>query len=270
MADMLSAQQQRQYRDTGIVFPIPVLSPDQAGHFRRACDQLEQQLGGKPRTIEVRQMHLHFRWAFDLATAPGVLDAVESLLGPDILIWASELFAKHPQDTAISIGWHRDQPYLGFDPNLAVTAWIALGNSTRENGCMRVAVEPNRQEAALNEIRVKERSRNKVNVAEEQILDVALRSGEMSLHDAHVLHGSGPNLSSENRVGVALRFISPAARPLSDDASAVLVRGTDRFGRFRLLEPPPQESVEDALDQMKRSAARHLDATLRNLKCATT
>src|ERR1043166_8116916 len=94
----LSESQKSRYRRDGILFPLRVLAADEAADYRRACDELESRLGGKPRTIEVRQMHLHFPWAYRLATHPNILDAVESLLGPDLLVWATELFAKHPPD----------------------------------------------------------------------------------------------------------------------------------------------------------------------------
>jgi hypothetical protein len=111
----LSEAQQSRYRRDGIVFPVPVLSTGEAADYRRHCDELESRLGGKPRTIEVRQMHLHFPWAYRLATHPNILDAVESLLGPDLLVWATELFAKHPNDPNVSIGWHRDLHLHGLD-----------------------------------------------------------------------------------------------------------------------------------------------------------
>src|SRR5262245_25953362 len=125
---VLNAEQRRRYERDGIVFPIRVLSREEARKYRRACDELESHPGGKPRTIEVRQMHLHFRWAYDLAAHPRILDAVTDLLGPNLLIWATELFAKHPQDASVAIGWHRDQPYMGFDAANTVTAWVALGD----------------------------------------------------------------------------------------------------------------------------------------------
>src|SRR5438034_1049716 len=76
--------------------------------------------------------------AYALATQPRVLDAIEDVLGPNLLIWATELFAKHPQDANVAIGWHRDEPYMGFEPGLTTTAWIALSDSAPANGCMRV------------------------------------------------------------------------------------------------------------------------------------
>src|SRR5262245_63058693 len=99
----LTLEQIKSYERDGLTFPISVLSAAEARLYRDSCDGLEKCLGGKPRTIEVRQMHLHFRWAFELATHTAVLDAVEDLLGPDVLIWATELFTKHPQDATVSI-----------------------------------------------------------------------------------------------------------------------------------------------------------------------
>src|SRR5207249_7027213 len=136
MPRRLTEAEQRRYERDGLVFPLPVLSPSEVGRFRAACDELEGHLGGKPRTIEVRQMHLHFPWAHELATHPAVLDAVEDLLGPDLLVWATELFAKHPQDPGVLIAWHRDLPYLGLTSGASTTAWVALSPSTPANGCL--------------------------------------------------------------------------------------------------------------------------------------
>src|SRR5688500_17763271 len=127
----------RRYRADGFVFGFPVLTASETAAYRAACDELEAALGGKPRTVQVRQMHLHLRWAFELASHPRVLDAVESVLGPDLLVWATELFAKHPRDPAVAVGWHRDAPYLGLAAGRHTTAWIALADSTPGNGCMR-------------------------------------------------------------------------------------------------------------------------------------
>ena len=138
----LTEAERRQYADDGIVFPIRVLSPDEAQRFRAACDELENRLGGKPRTVDVRQMHLHLPWAYELATHPRVLDAVEDVLGPDLLIWATELFAKHPGDEAVAIGWHQDRPYMGFEAGATTSAWIALADSVPANGCMRRSPVP--------------------------------------------------------------------------------------------------------------------------------
>jgi ectoine hydroxylase-related dioxygenase (phytanoyl-CoA dioxygenase family) len=273
VAKLLTSAEQGRYQEHGIVFPIRVLASDEADHYRRACDDLERQLGGRPRTVEVRQMHLHLRWAYQLATHPRVLDAVEDVLGPDLLVWATELFAKHPHDGAVSIGWHRDRTYMEFDPSLTVTAWIALSRCTAENGCLRAVLELQRRAAAGWDVRSgrsSERSENRLpDVPDEAIQEVALRAGEMSLHDVHILHGSGPNRSAEKRVGFAIRYITPAAVPRADRPPAVLARGQDRYNHFQLADPPPEVATESTLGELKRSALKHLEATLQNVKHAT-
>jgi hypothetical protein len=257
---LLTESQHRCYRQQGLLFPLEVLSPENVRRYRAACDDLEEQLGGKPRTVQVRQMHLHFRWACELALEPRVLDAVEAVIGPNVLVWATELFAKHPQDTAISIGWHRDQPYLGFDPRHATTAWIALADSTSENGCMQAVLEADRQRAAGD------KKSNCEPPPESELVNVLLRAGQMSLHDGHLLHGSGANQSSHKRVGFVVRYVSPEARPGSEFSPAILARGTDDYGHFRLVDPPEETTTAEALAGMRSSAANHLESMLVNLK----
>ncbi len=271
MARILTAAQQGRYHGEGIVFPIPVLTPDESRYFRSACDALEMQLGGRPRTVEVRQMHLHFPWAYELATHPRVLDVAEDVLGQDLVVWASELFAKHPRDAAVSIGWHRDRTYLEFDPQATVTAWIALSPCTAENGCMCVVMERERQRATTWRTQgsgSRHRESRSPDVPPESIRPVILEAGEMSLHDVHVLHGSGPNHSGAKRVGFAIRFVTPAAIPRADRPPAILARGHDQFGHFQWIDPPPQADSQHALAGMQRSARRHLELTLENVKQA--
>jgi non-haem Fe2+, alpha-ketoglutarate-dependent halogenase len=263
---ILSPAEQSRYEQDGIVFPIPVLSPGEVGFFRQACDELERELGGRPRTVEVRQMHLHFPWAHALATHPRVLDAVEDVLGSNLVIWATELFAKHPRDAAVSIGWHRDRTYLEFDPQHTTTAWVALGNCTQDNGCM--CVLPERQRQASEPRRGGGRASGQPAVPPEAILPVVLQAGQMSLHDVHILHGSGPNLSGEKRVGVAIRFVTPQAQPREAHAPAILARGQDDYGHFCLVHPPAEADYQEALLAMRHSARRHLEITLENVKLA--
>jgi non-haem Fe2+, alpha-ketoglutarate-dependent halogenase len=259
MTRLLTEAQQRRYQQDGLVFPVRVLSPDQVRTYRLACDELEAHLGGKPRTVEVRQMHLHFRWAYELATHPRVLDAVEDVLGPDLLIWATELFAKHPHDTAVSIGWHRDRSYMGFAGE-TTTAWIALSNSSAANGCMRAVPGPARRDMVSA-------NHSGPGVDDRDAVDVVLGAGEMSLHDADILHGSAPNRSDEKRVGFVIRFVTPQARPLAGRPPVILARGSDRHNYFQVVDPPAERG-ERALNEMKESAALHLEAMLQNLRRA--
>lgn len=252
MPSVMTNIERGRYRDHGLVFPILVLGRAEACSFRARCDELEQRLGGRPRTIEVRQMHLHFPWAWALATHPQVLDAVGDVLGPDLLIWATELFAKHPHDSAIAISWHRDRPYMGFE-GPATTAWIALSDCTPQNGCMQVRPRDGSEIAAIDS---------------ESIVNVELRPGEMSLHDPDVLHGSQANTGDEKRVGFAIRFVTPDARPLRGRPRVALARGKVPDDRFELIPPPNEGQSDNAVAALRNSAAAHFDSVLENLQLA--
>ncbi len=265
-AKLIAAERER-YQREGIVFPIPVLSAAEARRFRAESDRLEQRLGGKPRTVDVRQMHLHFPWAYELAVHPEILDAVEEILGPNLLVWATELFAKHPHDHEVSIGWHRDRPYMGFEGGGTVTAWVALADSIPANGCMRAIPEPDRRSSR----RLLESTHGKlrptaVEVDERQAIDVVLRAGEMSLHDVDIIHGSGPNQSDLKRIGFVIRYVTPEVRPREGRPPAILARGEDTAGYFELVKRPVEKDAEEALHNMQESARQHFQAMLGNIK----
>lgn len=267
MTKTLTESLRQRYIEDGIVFPIEVLSPEEVRRFRGASDELETRLGGKPRTVEVRQMHLHFPWAHELATHPRVLDAVEDVLGPNLLVWATELFTKHPHDAAVSIGWHQDRPYMGFEAGNTLTAWIALADSVPANGCMRAVPGPGRRQVRRAEGDGPQKRRStSVEVNEDEAVDVVLRAGQMSMHDIDIVHGSGPNHSDEKRIGFVVRYLTPEARPLSGRPPAILARGTDTGNHFELADPPNATDADEALRRMRESAAHHLEAMLNNLR----
>jgi len=257
MPRLLTEAEVCRYEREGIVFPIPVLSSREIDCFRADCDRLEEQLGGKPRTIELRQMHLHFSWAYELAIHPRILDAVEDLLGPNVLIWATELFAKHAQSPTVSISWHRDRPYMGLRSGQSTTAWVALTNSSVANGCMRALPRSVERDAPAQQSGLDRYP---------GVMDIVLNAGSMSLHDADILHGSGPNASSEKRVGFVVRYITPSCVPHHGKPPVALARGCDPFGQFEIVGPPRPINDQLALTEMRASAARHLDAVLQNLK----
>jgi non-haem Fe2+, alpha-ketoglutarate-dependent halogenase len=260
----LSETQYQTYRRDGLLFPVPVLSSEEVKRFRAASDTLENQLGGKPRTVEVRQMHLHFRWAYELATHERVLDAVEGVLGPNILIWATELFSKHPHDEKISIAWHRDRPYMGFDDGETASAWIALADSIPANGCMRAIPDANRRQPSGDDNRSGHAKRHAAaaEIDAARAIDVVLHAGEMSLHDQDILHGSGANHSDVKRIGFVVRYLTPEAQPRAGRPPAILARGEDVHGHFDLMEPPQDGDAPGALCGMRAAAARHFEAML--------
>ncbi len=265
MPRILSDAQVAQYQRDGIVFPIQALSTSEASRFRAAYEDLEARLGGRPSARQLAQTHLHFRWAYDLATHPAVLDAVEDVLGPDIMIWTVSIFPKQPHTPAY-ISWHQDGTYWGLDTTQVTTAWIALTDSSVENGCMRVVAGSHRNpilphvETYAADNLLSRGQEIQVEVKDEDATEVVLRAGQMSLHHVNIIHGSNANRSEGKRVGFAVRFITPRTRQIGEHQKAVLARGRDDHRHFDLLTEPPSKSVEDALRDQTEAARRLLEA----------
>ena len=271
MGTRLTATEIARYRQDGILFPIPVLAPDEVARFRGAFDEVATRLGGRPVAQALGQTQQYFRWSYDLATHPAVLDAVEGVLGPDILVWTVSIFPKYPRDPGY-ISWHQDGTYWGLDSTDVVTAWIALTDSVVGNGCMRVvpgshrrSILPHRDTYAADN-RLSRGQEIEVEVDERDAVDVVLRAGEMSLHHVNIIHGSNANPSDGSRIGFAPRYTTPRTRQIDGEPpTAVLARGRDPYGHFQLMPAPPASSFEEALAAQQARAGQFL-AELRKTK----
>ena len=271
MPKRLTTEQVQQYYRDGFVAPIPVLSQEEARRFREAYEELETALGGKPKATELALLHLNFRWAWDLIHQRAVLDAVEDVLGPDIICWASSVFPKQARDPGW-VSFHQDGTYWGLSSTQVTTAWIALTESTPENGCMRVVpgthkhqLHPHKETWADDNL-LSRGQEVQVDVKEEDVVDIILQPGEMSLHHVNIIHGSNANPSDQKRIGYAPRYVTPevAQVQLEDKQPAVLVRGRDEHDHFELIEQPP------ANDPLAILVGRHLEATRRHLEELTS
>jgi non-heme Fe2+,alpha-ketoglutarate-dependent halogenase len=131
----LSEGQVEQYRRDGYLCPLTVLSAGQAAHYRAALEVAEAAAGGSLPGPYRHKPHLVYGWAQELIRQPAILDAVEGIIGPDILAWETVFFTKEPR-TSDFISWHQDITYWGLDQEGdVVTAWLALSPSTPESGC---------------------------------------------------------------------------------------------------------------------------------------
>lgn len=248
MTGSLDADDVAAYRRDGILFPLPVMAAEAAGGLLARLQALQAREGGQLSPATNQKPHLIVPWINDLIRHPRVLDAVESVLGPDILCWGSGFFAKAPGDGAY-ISWHQDSTYWGLSEPDVVTAWVALTPSTLESGCMQVVPGTHTRDQAPHRdtfARGNLLSRGQeiaVEVDRDEAVDVVLRPGEMSLHHVRIFHGSEPNVSAHPRVGFAIRYIPARISQVGPRTSAALVRGEDRFGHF---DPEPAPTAEFA------------------------
>jgi hypothetical protein len=257
------------YVQRGYHFPVTAFAEAQAADLKgrflaywRSLEDVLQPLQPRERAEYVLDTHLFLRWVHDIVAHARVLDAVEDVLGPDILVWSSQWFAKLPRDRAF-VSWHQDATYWGLTPPNVTTAWIALSVSDTSNGCLRVIPGTHRgdllpQRETYGADNMLSRGQEiAVAVDETAAVDLVLRPGQFSLHHVGIVHGSGPNQSDGPRIGLAVRYLSPdvfqqgAHRDL-----AVLVRGRDRYGHFDLVDLPGHDQPYGASATHRESLAR--------------
>src|SRR6266850_60206 len=143
MAKLLSEAQVAQYREAGYLAPIRIMSEDAAACLRQALERVEAHMGG-PLAGDLRhKSHLLFPFLADLVRHPVLLDAVEDLLGPDLLCWNSNFFIKEAE-TPSFVSWHQDSTYWGLSAPEVATAWVALTASNAANGAMAVIPKSHR------------------------------------------------------------------------------------------------------------------------------
>lgn len=240
------------YRRAGYVSPIRVMTAAEAEGCRRKLEAAEAS-GRLPEGALRTKSHLLLTWVDEIVRNPRVLDAVESVIGPDILVWGTSFFIKEPRNPSY-VSWHQDLTYWGLEPADIVTAWIALSESSRENGAMRVIpgthtmeVVPHKDTFAADNL-LSRGQEVSVEVDEREAVALELEPGEMSLHHVKLIHGSDPNPSHKRRIGLAVRYIPTRVRQVAGDVdSASLVRGTDAFGHFRPEQRPLADLSEAAL-----------------------
>ena len=248
MTTMLSRHQLNQYDRNGIVFPIRVFSVDEVTLFRGSLESIADNCGeGSLKRFD--SLHLFFDWAHRLVTHDALLNAVEDVLGGDILIDGTLVFYKPPQDSSY-VSWHQDSVYSGWHLTPSTSAWIALTASHRANGCMRV-IPGSHKQGLVSHVNIRDDSnlvargeRVETGVDESQAVDVVLQPGEMSLHHSTIIHGSNANTSDEPRIGFIVRFVTN--RITNRDRPLLRVRGEADCSHLSLAEPPAEIDQQTA------------------------
>ncbi len=238
------------YRSDGYVSPIRVVEEHEAAAHRSRLEAAEAEFG--PQHYGVKA-HTVIRSAWELATTPELLDAVEQCIGPNILIYDVTYIVKEP-NTESYVGWHQDLTYWGLsDDDAQVSAWIALSPATALSGCMRMIpgshLDGRRDHVTRPDpAAVLDLGQQIEDIDEQTSLVVPLQPGEASLHHGWTLHASAPNRSSDRRIGLNIQFVAPHARQtLHDNATARLVRGIDNDQNFGDDSPAATELDRDAL-----------------------
>ncbi len=260
MATVLSESAVENYAKNGYHFPIDVLGPSEVARYRTELEDYEEQQGNPIGGAARSKSHLLFTWVDELIRLPKILDAVETLIGPDILCWTSLWWIKEANSKTF-VSWHQDVRYWGLDTDDLVTAWIALSPATPESGCMRVLPGSHKGEVMPHSDEYKDDNlltrgqEISVPIDESKTVAMALAPGQASIHNVRIAHASGPNDSTDRRIGLSVHYIPTSARQLAVDwDTASLVRGTDRYHNFALA-PRPRHNFDAAAADFHEQAA---------------
>ena len=268
MGKILKNNERDYYKKNGFFFPLRVMSKKKAKYYREKLEEYEKNLGQPISGNERHKAHLLFTWIDALVRNPLILDAVEDIIGPNILCWSSNFFIKEANDKTF-VSWHQDFTYWGLHPENVITAWIALSDASSNTGPMQVV--PGSQEWD-NESNVQTHDKlnllsrgqklNK-NMSKEKIVSMPLNAGEISLHHIKLAHSSKHNNTNDRRIGLAIRYIKPDVKNINTNDSALLVRGSDRFKHYE-LEPSPTEGLnEQAILNHKKYSEIHVKNLMR-------
>jgi chlorinating enzyme len=267
----LSADEQAAYARDGIVIPRARLSTAAVGRLREALDRL---IAENPDRRPEQLVNAHLRKGpegvrgndvfLETARDPAIVELVAGLVGPDVILWGCQVFCK-PGGDGMEVPWHQDGHYWPIRPLATTTAWIAIDDSTTENGCMRVIprthhdgyseyepVNDASKEVFATEIK-------KELIDESRAVDCILKPNHCSIHHAKLIHGSNANTSSMRRCGYTMRYVPASSRFRSGDFAAgafqiYLARGQDRGGNSYGDPTKPNERWLHADREARRKA----------------
>jgi non-haem Fe2+, alpha-ketoglutarate-dependent halogenase len=276
----LTEEQVAAFRYHGFLYPIPALTQEEIAYYRAGLERLEAKLGCAIADADIRWRshgYAHSPWFNELIRHPKILDAVEDVIGPDILVWTSTFFIKEPGSKTFA-AWHQDGAFFGLEPNEQVCAWVALTDASREAGCMEMLSAKGAPRMLHHEAKG---IKNSINRAGQTIVEpfdkrkptaMALKAGEFSLHHELAVHRSAPNHAIHRRVGIGLNYLPPHVRVNSPvRLKAMLVRGEDRYGNFELIDPPTAERDASALATHQEVSERYREnykaQVLRHAEC---
>jgi non-heme Fe2+,alpha-ketoglutarate-dependent halogenase len=226
MPNSLTEAQVEQFWNDGYVTPFDCLTTDEAAECRRKLEEFEASVDGPIDEYIRIKCHLAFKWLEDIAHHPKILDAVEDLIGPDILLYLSTFWFKDAKDGKF-VSWHQDSAYYGLDPHDVITLWLAFTDATPENGCMKVLPGshkwPDQQHVeTYDENNLLSRGQTIGGLNEDDAVLMPLKAGQFSMHHERQLHASGPNVTDDRRMGMSFTFMPTRVKCVLDRRSATL------------------------------------------------
>ena len=207
---MLTDAQIAQYHKDGFIVPDYQLPQEMLTALSRDVDQF---IGDDPERRQFVPTMFDYDGRFvEYARDPALLDMIEQLAGPDFALWNMSLFGKPARDGK-KVPWHQDGEYWPIRPMATTRIWIALDETSRENGCLRYVRGSHKRQ----EIRQHHEAENRDmllhygidpgEIDETDVFDLVLEPGQMAIHDIYMVHGSEANETDRPRRAIVLNYM---------------------------------------------------------------
>jgi hypothetical protein len=267
MARMLTDSQVTHFREQGWLAPMRAIEAARAADCAARIAAYEAKMGESAnRSLKIKG-HLAMPWVVEIGRNPAILDALEDLMGPDIMLFGASIFAKGGRDRAY-VSWHQDSAYFGLDPHDEITAWVAFTETTAENGALQVLPRTHLGPDLVHEEthapdNMLARGQSLRIADESSAVTIALQPGEFSLHHERTAHGSKQNRTAAPRIGFAFFYIPTHVRSVTGRRSATLVRGVDRYHHWD-PEPLPRFDLDPiAYGAMRAAWGQYRDGEIK-------
>lgn len=251
MGKKLTEKQIASFHRDGFVSPVDIFPEDEALRLRTELETAEAKWPEAFEGASRNNAHLNLKCLDEIVHNTDLVDAIEDLIGPDILNYGTVLFIKEPHDPGF-VSWHQDGRYMGLEPHVGVTAWVALSPSNAKSGCMQMIPgshgEIRHHDDTFGEQNILTRGQEVKDVDESKAVSLVLRPGQASIHNMQVIHSSQPNQSDDRRIGFVIQpYMPPHMAQTIKRTAAQLIRGNDPYGNFDLVGRPTTDMAPDDL-----------------------
>jgi len=254
----LSLEQINQYKKDGYIAPIDVLTKDEAEEVKKEIEYIEKKWPNEIQGLGRNYVHLISPVLDKVSHNSKILDAVESIIGKDILVCGTTLFIKNPDKKGF-VSFHQDAKYIGLEPHNWVTGWLAVTDANEENGCMRMLKGSHKKDLKFHDQKFDEnnlltRGQTIENVPINETTPVILKAGQLSLHHPTIIHGSGLNKSKERRIGFAIQsYIGTNVDQVLGKIYVQQARGNDTFKFHEHVKRPTELMNENDIITRKKA-----------------
>ncbi|MEM7291066.1 MAG: phytanoyl-CoA dioxygenase family protein [Pseudomonadota bacterium] len=249
------------YERDGYVSGIELLSHEDAISHRDRLETAEAQFGNMHYKSKA---HTFLTSPLELATMPSVLDIVEQMVGPDILLYNVTYIIKEAHSPS-HVSWHQDLTFWGLSHDDQVSMWLALSPATALSGCMRMIPGSHTEgvythETGEDNTNVLLQSQTIKDVDEERAVMCPLEPGEASFHHGWTLHASMPNHSEDRRIGLNIQYLAAHVRQTKHELdTAMLVRGADNYHHFGVDLPAESDLDPVAIQRQAELERMHVE-----------